>query len=68
MSMMVNALQPHEEIDILTCVIVSWCAERRIKMKSQAGLSAANLAIDLYFAGHRTELQLLQALRESRLH
>jgi hypothetical protein len=68
MSMMINALQPHEEIDILAGALNSWCAERRIRMKSQEGLSAANQAIDLYLAGHRTQDRLLAALRERHLH
>lgn len=62
MSMMVNALSLPEDVDVLAGALYAWCAERCIKIKSQEGLAAANLAIDLYLAGYQTQDRLLDAL------
>lgn len=63
--LMIN--QP-EDTDVLAGALYSWCAERSIRMNSQEGLAAANMAIDLYLAGHRTQDRLLDALHEREFH
>ncbi len=57
-----------DDVDVLAGALYSWCAERNIKLRSQQGLSIANIAIDLYHAGHQTQDDLLVALHESDLH
>ncbi|MNU08570.1 hypothetical protein D3C72_2546710 [compost metagenome] len=57
-----------DEIDVLAGALYSWCAERNIKLRSQQGLSIANIAIDLYHAGHQTQDELLVALHEREIH
>ncbi|MHC2482087.1 hypothetical protein [Rhizobium leguminosarum] len=57
-----------EDVDVLAGAIYAWCAERNIKLRSQQGLSIANIAIDLYHAGHQTQDDLLMALHECEIH
>jgi len=57
-----------EDVDVLAGAIYTWCAERNIKLRSQQGLSIANIAIDLYHAGHQTQDDLLMALHECEIH
>ncbi|WP_145632577.1 hypothetical protein [Rhizobium sp. ERR 1071] len=68
MSMMVNAPLYPDDIDVLAGALFAWCAERSIKLQSQEGLSAANLAIELYNAGYQTQDQLLGALHDYDFH
>ena len=68
MSMLVQPPLYADEVDVLAGALYTWCAERNIKVKSQAGLSVASKAIDLYHAGHHTESQLLGALRDTLTH
>ncbi|MBB3381817.1 hypothetical protein ACK83U_09430 [Rhizobium sp. WW22] len=68
MSMMVNTPLYSDDIDVLAGALFAWCAERSIKLQSQEGLSAANVAIDLYNAGYQTQDQLLGALHNYDLH
>ncbi|ACE89177.1 hypothetical conserved protein [Rhizobium etli CIAT 652] len=58
----------HDDVDVLAGAIYTWCAERNIKLRSQQGLSIANIAIDLYHAGHQTQDDLLTALHEREFH
>lgn len=55
----------YDEIDVLNGAVFSWCAERRISLRSQEGVSAASAAIDLYLAGYETQEALLAALNDS---
>lgn len=67
--MTVAALSLHaDDVDVLAGALYTWCAERNIKLQSQQGLSIANIAIDLYHAGHQTQDQLLVALHDSDIH
>ncbi len=68
MSMMVNAPLYPDDIDVLAGALFAWCAERSIRLQSQEGLSAANLAIDLYNAGYHTQDRLLGALHDHEFH
>jgi hypothetical protein len=68
MSMMVNSPLYPDDVDILAGALYAWCAERSIKLQSQEGLSAANVAISLYDAGYQTQDQLLGALHEYEFH
>ncbi|AYG66740.1 MULTISPECIES: hypothetical protein [unclassified Rhizobium] len=68
MSMMVHAPLYPEDINVLAGALFAWCAERSIRMQSQEGLSAANVAIDLYDAGYQTQDQLLGALYDYEFH
>ncbi len=70
MSMMVaDALSMQsDDVDVLAGAVYAWCAERNIKLRSQQGLSVANMAIDLYHAGHQTQDDLLVALHASEIH
>lgn len=68
MSMMVNAPLYSDDIDVLTGALFAWCAERSIKLQSQEGLSAANVAINLYDAGFQTQDRLLCALHNHDFH
>lgn len=61
------SFQP-DDVDVLAGALYSWCAERNIKLRSQQGLSIANIAIDLYHAGHHTQDELLVALHECDSH
>ena len=63
------ALSLHaDDVDVLAGALYTWCAERNIKLLSQQGLSIANIAIDLYHAGHQTQDQLLVALHDCDFH
>jgi hypothetical protein len=66
--MMVNATLYADDIDVLAAALFAWCAERSIKLQSQEGLSAANVAIDLYNAGYQTQDRLLSALHNYDFH
>ena len=68
MSVTAYSPQDQDDVEVLAGALYCWCAERSIKMKSQEGLSVANLAIDLYMAGHRTQDQLFWALQEQGFH
>lgn len=68
MSMMVNSPLYPDDVDILASALYAWCAERSIRLQSQEGLSAANVAISLYEAGYQTQDQLLGALHEYEFH
>lgn len=68
MSMMVNSPLYPDDVDILAGALYAWCAERSIKLQSQEGLSAANIAISLYDAGYQTQDQLLGALHQHEFH
>ncbi len=68
MSMMVNVPLYPDDIDVLAGALFAWCAERSIKLKSQEGLSVANIAIDLYDAGYQTQDGLLGALHDHEFH
>jgi hypothetical protein len=68
MSMMVTAPLYPDDIDVLASALFAWCAERSIKLQSQEGLSAANVAINLYNAGYQTQDQLLGALHVHEFH
>jgi len=68
MSMMVSAPLYADDIDVLANVLFAWCAERSIKLQSQEGLSAANVAINLYDAGYQTQDRLLGALHDHEFH
>lgn len=68
MSMMVNSPLYPDDVDILAGALYAWCAERSIKLQSQEGLSAANVAIGLYDAGYQTQDQLLGALHQHEFH
>lgn len=68
MSMMVNAALYSDDIDVLASALFAWCAERSIRLHSQEGLSAANIAINLYDAGYQTQDRLLGALHEYEFH
>jgi hypothetical protein len=68
MSLLVQPPLYSHEVDVLAGALYAWCAERNIKLASQAGLAAANKAIDLYHAGHVTQDQLLGALHHSHAH
>ncbi|MDL2408407.1 hypothetical protein PY650_22700 [Rhizobium calliandrae] len=67
MSMMVNS-PLFDDVDILAGALYAWCAERSINLHSQEGLSAANVAINLYDAGYQTQDRLLGALHEYEFH
>jgi hypothetical protein len=67
--MTVAALSLHaDDVDVLAGALYTWFAERNIKLLSQQGLSIANIAIDLYHAGHQTQDQLLVALHDCDFH
>jgi hypothetical protein len=66
--MMVNAPLYSDDIDVLAGALFAWCAERSIKLQSQEGLSAANVAINLYDAGFQTQDRLLCALHNHDFH
>ncbi|TIX88639.1 hypothetical protein [Rhizobium sp. P44RR-XXIV] len=68
MSMMVTAPFYPDDIDVLASALFAWCAERSIRLQSQEGLSAANVAINLYNAGYQTQDQLLGALHSYEFH
>ncbi|NKJ04131.1 hypothetical protein [Rhizobium sp. SG741] len=68
MSMMVSAPLYADDIDVLANALFAWCAERNIKLQSQEGLSAANVAINLYDAGYQTQDRLLGALHDHEFH
>lgn len=62
MSRTVTPSTAFEEVDVLSGALFSWCAERSIRLRSQEGVSAAGAVIDLFFAGYRTQDELLDAL------
>ncbi|WFR99540.1 hypothetical protein PR016_10180 [Rhizobium tumorigenes] len=65
MTMLIQTPICSDEVDVLAGALYSWCAEREIKLSSQAGLAVANRAIDLLHAGHRTQEELLSALHNA---
>ena len=64
MSVMIHAPFLSDDIDVLASALFAWCAERSIRLQSQEGLSAANVAINLYDAGYQTQDRLLGALHD----
>ena len=68
MSLLVQPPLYADEIDVLAGALYAWCAERNITLRSQAGLTVASKAIDLYHAGHQTPDQLLGALHDLHAH
>jgi len=68
MSVMVQQPVYSDEIHILASALYAWCAEHNIKATSQAGLSAASKAIDLFHAGFHSHDVLLSALHGNDLH
>lgn len=50
------------DVDIVTSAVFSWCAERRISLRTQAGVHAASAAIELFERGYRTPDALFHAL------
>lgn len=68
MSMLVQPPLYSNEVDVLAGALYAWCAERDVKLSSQAGLAVASKAIDLYHEGHHTQEQLLGALHENHAH
>lgn len=50
------------EVDVVTSAVFAWCAERRIGLRTQAGVSAASAAIALFESGYRTQDALFHAL------
>ena len=68
MSMIVTSPLSSDDIDVLASALYAWCAERSVKLHSQQGLSVANIAINLYDAGHQTQDKLLGALHEYEFH
>lgn len=65
MSLLVQPPLYSDDVDVLAGALYSWCAERNIKLSSQAGLTAASKAIDLYHAGHDSQERLLRALYDT---
>ena len=53
---------PQADIDIVEAVVFSLCAEHSITLRSQAGVSVAGAAIDLFCAGYQTQDALRGAL------
>jgi hypothetical protein len=53
-----------DDVDALSGALFSWCAERGVRLRSQEGVSAAGAVIDLFFAGYRTQDELLGALSD----
>lgn len=50
------------EVDVVASAVFAWCAERRIGLRTQAGVSAASAAISLFESGYRTQDALFHAL------
>ncbi len=65
MTMLIQTPICSDEVDVLAGALYAWCAEREIKLSSQAGLAVANRAIDLLHAGYRTQEELLSALHNA---
>ena len=53
-----------DDVDALSGALFSWCAERGVRLRSQEGVSAAGAVIDLFFAGYRTQDEILGALND----
>ncbi|MCV9967568.1 hypothetical protein OIU34_37725 [Pararhizobium sp. BT-229] len=53
-----------DDIEALSGALFSWCAERGVRLRSQEGVSAAGAVIDLFFAGYKTQDEILGALSE----
>ena len=51
-----------DDVEALSGALMSWCAERSIRLRSQEGVSAASAVINLFFAGYKTQDELLGAL------
>lgn len=68
MSVTVKPYLYSDEIHVLASALYAWCAEHNIKLTSQAGLSAASKAIDLFHAGFHNHDVLLGALHGDDLH
>lgn len=64
MSLLIQPPLYTDDVDVLAGALYAWCAERSIKLESQAGLAAASKAIDLYHAGHHTQDKLLGAMHD----
>lgn len=66
MSLLINSAFTADDVDILRAVLNSWCAEKRIDIKSSEAQFAASAALDLFQSGHNTSDRLLVALRGHR--
>jgi hypothetical protein len=66
MSLLINSAFTADDVDVLRGVLNSWCAEKRIDIKSSEAQFAASAALDLFQSGHTTSDRLMVALREHR--
>ncbi|MBB5535156.1 hypothetical protein [Rhizobium giardinii] len=64
MSQSVTSAGVFEDVEALSGALLSWCAERSIRLRSQEGVSAAGAVIELFFAGYTTQDELLGALSD----
>jgi hypothetical protein len=64
MSQSATSCTVFDDVDALSGALFSWCAERSIRLRSQEGVSAAGAVIDLFFAGYKTQDELLGALSD----
>ena len=64
MSQSATARVVFDDVEALSGALFTWCAERSIGLRSQAGVSAAGVVIDLFFAGYRTQDEILGALSD----
>jgi hypothetical protein len=60
--MMGSTFSP-EDLDVLRYALDTWCAEKRVDIKSTEAQIAASTALDLYQSGHNDSEKLLSALR-----
>jgi hypothetical protein len=63
MSLLVNSIFSSEDVEVLRSALDTWCAERRVNIRSTEAQSAASVALDLYQAGYNDNEKLLTALR-----
>lgn len=66
MSLLLNSAFTTDDVDVLRCVLDTWCAEKRIDIKSTEAQTAASAALDLFQSGHDTHDRLLVAMRSHR--
>ncbi|HTO32036.1 MAG TPA: hypothetical protein VL202_12780 [Pararhizobium sp.] len=64
MSQSATSCTAFDDVEALSGALFSWCAERSIRLRSQEGISAAGAVIDLFFAGYKTQDELLGALND----
>jgi hypothetical protein len=63
MSAFMNSPYSPEDFDVLRNALDSWCAEKRVDIKSPEAQFAASAALDFFQAGHNDTEKLLSALR-----